>query len=193
MILLSGLGNPGQAYEKTRHNVGFWFIDEIAKIYSIPVFQKKFSSEFSILLFESFKILLIKPQTYMNNSGKAISEAAKFYKISNDNIIIVHDEIELPVGKIKIKQGGSSSGHNGLRSIDSLLGQDYWRIKIGIDRPLNKEGVSDYVLSKMEERDKLTVDVIIGILSNHLNKICEKNFQSLEEEIKLISRDRNGL
>ena len=144
MLLLVGLGNPGTEYAKTRHNVGFMAVDEIVRRYSLPAFKAKSKGEITSGVIAGEKVIVLKPTTYMNLSGEAVLAACTFYK--PDRIIVVHDDMDLPVGKVKVKQGGSAGGHNGLKSIDSHIGVDYMRVRIGIDRPLHKAEVIDWVL-----------------------------------------------
>ncbi len=147
MKVFIGLGNPGKKYEDTRHNVGFMTIDKISKEWGIPVQQNKFRA----LVGEGFvgtqKVLLVKPQTYMNLSGESVHEILTFYKLTADDIIVIYDDLDLPVGKLRLRAKGSAGGHNGIKSIIAHLStQEFNRIKIGIDRPRPGGSVSDYVL-----------------------------------------------
>ena len=146
MRLIVGLGNPGLRYAKNRHNVGFVTVDAIARRYGFPGFRDRFKGELSEGLIGGEKRLLLKPQTFMNASGEAVLAAASFYKIPPGEIVVIHDEIDLRPGKLRVKRGGGSAGHNGLRSIDALLGADYWRVRIGVGHPGIKELVQPYVL-----------------------------------------------
>lgn len=165
MFLLVGLGNHGKSYEKTRHNFGFLTLDEIIKYFNLTGAIKKFSSLTFSGQINQHKIIAIKPQTYMNNSGISVLEAAKFYKIAPENIIIFHDEIDIKFGEIRIKQGGGNAGHNGLKSIDSRIGKNYHRFRLGVGRPIHEnQEVSDYVLSnfsksELEEIDHINYDI----------------------------------
>lgn len=147
-ILLAGLGNPGEEYDNTRHNIGFEVIDAIAKHFEFPAFTTKFSSLTSSKIIGTYKITLLKPQTYMNLSGDAVSKAANFYKIIPNNIIIIHDDLDLELAKVKMKIAGGSGGHNGIKSIDQHIGVDYYRVRIGIGKPKFDKNVSSFVLSK---------------------------------------------
>ena len=167
MKLIVGLGNPGKKYEKNRHNVGFLAID-----YLIDKFQaSKISSKFKGDLFKSGEYLFLKPTTFMNLSGESVKLVKDFYKLNNDDIIVIHDDIDLKLGALKFKKGGSSGGHNGLKSIDAHIGNDYWRIRIGVGRPERKEEVVNYVLSDFSE--------------DELNCI-KKNFEIIEKAIEDI-------
>jgi PTH1 family peptidyl-tRNA hydrolase len=145
MRLVVGLGNPGSRYARNRHNVGFMAIDAIARRHGFPTFRDRFKGELSEGLIGGEKRLLLKPQTFMNASGEAVLAAASFYKIPPGEIVVIHDEIDLRPGKLRVKRGGGSAGHNGLRSIDALLGADYWRVRIGVGHPGVKELVQPYV------------------------------------------------
>ena len=165
-FVIVGLGNPGSAYENTRHNIGFNVIDAIAQHFDFPNFVSKFSSLVSSKIVGANKITLLKPQTYMNLSGEALSKAAHFYKVPSNDIIVIHDDLDLKLAKVKMKIAGGSGGHNGIKSIDQHLGLDYYRIRIGIGKSLHQE-VSNFVLSKFsKEEDKIIQQLIISLLNN---------------------------
>ena len=154
MYLIAGLGNPGDKYTKTRHNVGFLVIDEITKnLQTTNITNHNFQS----ITKKHRTNIYSKPQTFMNASGESILSIVEYYDIENKNIIIVHDDLDLPFGTIKFKLGGGHGGHNGLRSIDAHIGSDYLRVRIGIGKPEDKKNVANYVLSNFskEEFDKL--------------------------------------
>lgn len=154
MFLLVGLGNPGDKYEYNRHNIGFLAIDAIADTHGFPAYKKKFQGLIAEGQIAGEKIILLKPQTYMNNSGQSVGEAAKFYKIPLDRIWVFHDELDLAPGKIRTKKGGGNAGHNGLRSMDSHLNSnDYWRIRLGIGHPGDKARVHGHVLSDFSKTE----------------------------------------
>lgn len=154
MYLFVGLGNPGSKYEDNRHNVGFKFIDHLAEKLDAPQFSEKFDSLHCRTEISGKRVFLQKPQTFMNKSGVAVSKLANFYKIPLQNIFVIYDELDLEFAKIKIKQAGGSGGHNGIKSIDSLIGKNYWRIRFGIDHPGRKEMVSSYVLSDFPQNEQ---------------------------------------
>ncbi len=144
MHLIVGLGNPGPQYAKNRHNVGFMVIDRlIDRLHPIEISKKSFQGS----LYKSGSTLLLKPLTFMNLSGQSVLAVKNFYKIALENIIVIHDDLDLGLGAIRIKKGGSSGGHNGLKSLDATIGKEYIRIRFGIGRPPTKEEVIDYVLS----------------------------------------------
>src|SRR5438552_15071430 len=146
MRLVVGLGNPGARYARNRHNIGFMAVEAIARRHRAAGFRNRFKGELAEASIGSERVLLLKPQTFMNASGESVGEAARFFKLLLSDIIVIHDEIDLRPGKVRVKQGGGSAGHNGLRSIDALLGPDYWRVRIGGGHPGGKELVQPYVL-----------------------------------------------
>ncbi|UFJ40539.1 aminoacyl-tRNA hydrolase [Brevibacillus humidisoli] len=159
MKVIVGLGNPGRKYEETRHNLGFKAIDKISDKWSIPVQQNKFRALVGEGRIESERILLVKPQTYMNLSGESVSEVLSFYKLTPDDLLVVHDDLDLPVGKLRLREKGSAGGNNGLKSIIQHLGtQEFKRIKIGIGRPEPGRSVSDYVLQVFSPSDREVVE-----------------------------------
>jgi PTH1 family peptidyl-tRNA hydrolase len=170
MKLLVGLGNPGPEYEKTRHNVGFMIVDYLQDRHTFPAFSKKFHGLFSQGSINSQKAILLKPATYMNLSGKSVLEAAHFFKIPLEDIIVIHDELDLELGRIKCKIGGSHAGHNGLKSIDSLIGQGYYRLRFGISRPQHNNTAS-YVLTTFSPEQMQTVEKSIIAIDKHINDI----------------------
>lgn len=169
MWLVVGLGNKGVKYERNRHNIGFLAVDEIAGKLGASSWIKKFSGDIcdSRIAGDGSRIFFLKPQTYMNLSGESVAATAGFYKIHPEKVIVIYDDIDLLPGKLRVKQGGGNGGHNGLKSIDSYLPNNYWRVRIGIGRPENKDMVSDYVLSNFTQ-DELSVQnkVIDAIAAN---------------------------
>ena len=157
MKLIVGLGNPGSEYQNTRHNVGFIAVDKIIDRYNFSSPKNKFGAIISEGMIDSEKFIVIKPLSYMNNSGKVVRTFFDFYKILSQDIIVIHDEIDLDFGKVKTKIGGGAAGHNGLKSIDAHIGREYHRIRIGIGRPVHGE-VSDYVLSKFTKDELISID-----------------------------------
>jgi PTH1 family peptidyl-tRNA hydrolase len=172
MKLLVGLGNPGREYENTRHNFGFIVIDEVVAAYRLSDFRAKGRNFFAQGDFStpdaSTPIIVIKPQTYMNLSGPAVAEVARFHKIPPADIIVFHDDLDLKPGQIRIKQGGGHGGHNGLKSLDAAIGKDYWRVRLGIGHPGAPELVSDYVLSRFSGTEQKLVDQTATLVSTAL-------------------------
>ncbi len=169
MFLLVGLGNPGTKYAGNRHNIGFMAVDEIVRRHGFSPWRKKFQSEMSEGTLAGEKVLVLKPQTYMNESGLSIVQAAKFYKILPNHILVLHDELDLPAGKMRVKVGGGHAGHNGLRSMDSHLNaQDYWRVRLGIGHPGDKEKVHGHVLSDFGKNERQWVDPLVKSIADHI-------------------------
>ncbi len=171
-ILLVGLGNPGDKYTDTRHNVGFTFIDSLAKKISLDINQSKFLSLYAKYHKRDQEVFLAKPQTFMNESGKAVKEIKNFYKISIDKIIVVFDDIDLNIGQIRIKIGGGSGGHNGVKSIiEELSSDNFIRIRIGIGKPLEKTNVNKHVLSKFDKNEINLIKEITDISEEIIDDI----------------------
>jgi PTH1 family peptidyl-tRNA hydrolase len=157
MFLVVGLGNPGAEYAATRHNIGFMAIDALA---GPARFTSKFHGETASLSIEDQKLVLLKPMTYMNLSGKSVQAAMAFYKIPPENVIVLHDELDLPLGRLRIKRGGGANGHNGIKDIDQMVGPDYWRIRLGIGHPGIPAQVHSYVLSRFTPEEARVVDAV---------------------------------
>jgi len=158
--VIVGLGNPGSKYTETRHNAGFWFIEELAREYSASFRQeKKFHGEVAKISLAGKDIWLLKPETFMNRSGLAVQSLMSFYRITADQLLVAHDEIDLPPGAAKLKTGGGHGGHNGLRDIISQLGtKDFHRLRIGVGHPGSKDQVVDYVLHNASRDDRILID-----------------------------------
>lgn len=148
MKLIVGLGNPGKQYENTRHNVGFWAIDDMSATWNIPMIKEKWKAQVGEGLFQGEKVVLVKPLTYMNLSGESVRMALDWLKVDLNDFIVVYDDLDLPVGQIRLRGKGSAGGHNGIKSLIQQLGTDeFYRIKIGIGRPTNPQPTANYVLS----------------------------------------------
>ena len=178
MFLICGLGNPGKEYINTRHNIGFNLIDKISNYYGFSSIKKDNKKEVLKGLINNKPCLLIKPLNYMNLSGQPVQEIMNFYKIERNKIYVIHDDIDLELGKIKVKLGGGNGGHNGLYSIDKTIGNDYYRLRIGIDHPGLKDLVSNYVLNKFNKDE-------LNLIEKKLTKITE-NFGILLENPNLF-------
>jgi PTH1 family peptidyl-tRNA hydrolase len=136
MLLLAGLGNPGLRYARNRHNIGFMALDEVARRHGFGPWRKRMQSDIAEGRIGASKVLCLKPQTYMNHSGRALGEAARYYKVDPGQIVVLHDDLDLAPGKLRVKRGGGNGGHNGLRSIDAHIGRDYWRVRIAVAEEL---------------------------------------------------------
>ena len=178
MLAICGLGNPGKKYMKTRHNIGFVLIDQVVKKYNFTFLKKDSKKELYKGLINKKNCILIKPLTFMNLSGLSVLETLTFYKIKTTNLYVIHDDLDLNVAKLKIKIGGGNGGHNGLANIDSLIGNNYNRIRFGIGRPTNKNLVSSYVLKKFIKSEE-------KLINNKINKITE-NFELIFSDISLF-------
>ncbi len=174
MWLIIGLGNPGDKYEDNRHNIGFMVADELARDNIFPNFKSKFQGEISEGRIANQKVILLKPMTYMNDSGISVRKCADFYKIPPEKIIVFHDELDLAPSAIKVKQGGGTGGHNGLKSIDAHLGnKEYWRVRLGIGHPGDKNRVSGYVLSDFSKEEQKWLDDWIYVLSKNIDGLID--------------------
>lgn len=176
--LIAGLGNPGPEYEQTRHNAGFWLLDALAASSGIRLNREaRYQALAAKTRIGGADVWLVQPQTWMNRSGLAVGGLAHFYKIAADEILVVHDELDLPPGTARIKKGGSSGGHNGLKDITAALGtQDYWRLRIGIGHPRTvgvQQPVVDYVLHRPRKDEQLLIDEAIARSLDVLPLLCE--------------------
>lgn len=175
MWLIVGLGNPGDKYKGNRHNVGFMVVDQIASDNMFPNFKSKFNGEISEGRLGTQKVALLKPQTFMNDSGISVRKAADFYKIPLENIIVFHDELDIEPSKVKVKCGGGTGGHNGLKSIDAHLGdKDYWRVRLGIGHPGDKNRVSGYVLNDFNKDEQTWLEDWIYVLSKNIDDLLQE-------------------
>jgi peptidyl-tRNA hydrolase, PTH1 family len=168
MRLIVGLGNPGPEYASHRHNVGFQAVDAIARRYGLGPWRRRFCGEAAEGSIGSDKILLLKPLTYMNDSGRAVAEATRFYKLAAEDAILIHDELDLVPGKVRVKRGGGAAGHNGLRSTDAAIGPDYLRVRFGIGHPGDKSRVTPYVLSNFAKDERPMVDAVSDAIADAL-------------------------
>lgn len=161
--LIVGLGNPGAKYEQTRHNVGFVFVDRLARAKGVSLRpEAKFHGEVGKLALAGHELWLLKPDTYMNRSGLAVGALAKFYKLPPESVLVVHDELDIPVGQLRLKQGGGHGGHNGLRDIINQLGsREFLRLRVGIDHPGDSRDVTNYVLGSASPTDRQIIDEAI--------------------------------
>lgn len=173
MKLLVGLGNPGAEYERNRHNVGFMVLDQIADAYSAPPWKRKFQGLACDVTIGGERALLIKPQTYMNESGRSVGEAARFLKIPTEDIIVFYDEIDLVPGKLKVKTGGGNAGHNGLRSLSAHVGNDYVRVRIGVGHPGGPERVANYVLNDFAKSEGVWLAPLIDEISKAAGRLLK--------------------
>ncbi|MEZ5648472.1 MAG: aminoacyl-tRNA hydrolase [Alphaproteobacteria bacterium] len=188
MRLLVGLGNPGPRYAHNRHNVGYMAIDAIRHHYGFASERSRFQSAVSEGEIKGCKILTLRPLTYMNESGRAVREAMGFYKIEPSEVLVIHDELDLAPGKVRTKQGGSAGGHNGLRSLDSYCGTDYWRLRIGIGHPGVKEAVSAHVLSDFAKIDQEWLPQVINAVVDALPLLLEGETNRFMTRVALLTQ-----
>ena len=183
MYIVVGLGNPGKEYEKTRHNVGFEVIDSLSKKLDIAVNKIKFKSLIGEGLYKGEKIVLQKPQTFMNSSGEAVYDIVDFYKLPLSNLIVVYDDKDLDVGKIRVRKKGSAGGHNGMKSIIYILNSDdFPRVRLGIGKP--KGDMIQHVLGRFEERD---MDIVINSIDNAANAVLDIIENGVEHAMNLYN------
>lgn len=167
MLLFAGLGNPGAKYAEHRHNVGAMAADEIARRHSFSPWSRKFQGLVADGLLGGEKVLMIKPQTFMNLSGQAVGEALRFYKLDPSALTVFYDELDLPQGKVRVKVGGGSGGHNGIRSIDEHIGAAYRRVRIGIGHPGAKELVTGHVLGDFAKADREWLEPLLSAIAEN--------------------------
>ncbi|MBV5275631.1 MAG: aminoacyl-tRNA hydrolase [Lamprocystis purpurea] len=175
--LIVGLGNPGPEYAPTRHNVGFWFVDALAQSQAFKA-EARFHGELSRLSRRGQDLRLLKPSTYMNHSGRSVAAVSRYFEIPPEQILIAHDELDLPVGTVRLKQGGGHAGHNGLRDTINLLGsRDFWRLRIGIDHPGDRSLVLGYVLGRPSRSDALRIEETLRDVEGVIDDLLDGRFQ----------------
>lgn len=167
MLLFVGLGNPGREYVGQRHNIGFMAIDAIATRHSAPAFRARFQGLTSEVPIDGERVVLLKPETYMNESGRSVREAAKFFKIELKDIVVFHDELDIAPGDVRVKTGGGNAGHNGLRSITAEVGNDYRRVRLGIGHPGSKDLVLPYVLGNFAKSEQSWLEAMLDALARN--------------------------
>ena len=185
MLLLVGLGNPGARYVGTRHNVGFMAVQAIAKRHGIRPWRRRFQGVACEGTLGGARVLLLLPGTYMNESGRAVAEAAHFYKLPLADITVFHDEIELSPGKVRVKVGGGIAGHNGLRSIREHIGNDYRRVRIGVGHPGHKDLVEHYVLSDFAKSEQRWVEALADVLADNVDLLVRGEDASFQNKVHL--------
>src|SRR5262245_1557638 len=173
MLLFVGLGNPGSRYAGNRHNIGFMAAEAIAKRHGIGPFKKRFQGAAAEGLIGSERVLLLLPTTFMNESGRAVAEAAHFYKMQSSDVVVIHDEIELVPGKVRVKTGGGIAGHNGLRSVTAHIGNDYRRVRIGVGHPGHKDLVHAYVLNDFAKDEWPWVKALCDVIGDNAELLAK--------------------
>ena len=185
MLLLVGLGNPGPEHRRQRHNVGFMAIDAIAGRHHFQPFRKRFQGEVAEGVLDGTKVLLLKPLTYMNLSGKSVGEAAHFYKLPPQQVVVMHDELDLAPGKIRMKTGGGHAGHNGLRSVDAAIGPNYRRLRLGIGHP-GKDRVLGYVLQNFAADEHDWLDPLLDAVADEAGYLARGDDAGFMTKVALI-------
>ena len=185
MLLFVGLGNPGPEYVGNRHNIGFMVVQAIAKRHNIGPWRRRFQGVATEGPIGSERVLLLLPGTYMNESGRAVAEAAHFYKLGLGQIVVFHDEIDLAPAKVRVKTGGGVAGHNGLRSITAHVGNDYRRVRIGVGHPGVKERVHAHVLSDFAKSERGWVDALCDIIADNAELLAKGQDASFQNKVHL--------
>jgi len=189
MRLVVGLGNPGPKYTNNRHNIGFMAADEIVRRHSLSAPRRKFQGDLSEGDIAGERVLVLKPTTFMNESGRAVGEAVRFYKLSTNDVIVIYDEIDLAAEKIRVKQGGGHAGHNGLRSIDAHLNdKNYWRVRLGIGHPGDKSQVSNHVLGDFSKQDRAWVARELSAVADELPLLLDGQFNDFMSRVAMATR-----
>lgn len=185
MLVFAGLGNPGARYANNRHNVGFMAVDAIHRRHGFPRWTKKFSAENALGEIGGQKVLLLKPQTYMNLSGQAVGEALRFYKLAPSDLTVFHDDLDLAPGKVRIKTGGGNGGNNGLRSIDAHIGRQYRRVRIGIGHPGAKERVTGHVLGEFARADATWLEPLLDAIGENADFLARGDDSGFMNKLSL--------
>ncbi|MCA0432710.1 MAG: aminoacyl-tRNA hydrolase [Proteobacteria bacterium] len=185
MLLFAGLGNPGTKYAGNRHNIGFMAVDAIVRRHGFSAWRKKFQSEASEGVLDGEKVLLLKPQTYMNESGRAVGEAVRFHGIAIDKVYVFYDELDLEPGKVRLKTGGGAAGHNGIRSIAAHIGPDFKRVRLGIGHPGIKELVMPHVLGDFAKADREWLAPILESVADHAGLLVEGRDETFQSKVHL--------
>src|SRR6202044_3635449 len=185
MRLFVGLGNPGSKYAHNRHNIGFMAVEEIARRHGFGPWRRRFQGVTSEGTLDQEKVVLLRPETFMNESGRAVQEAANFFKLGVDDIIVFQDELELPAAKLRVKVGGGIAGHNGLRSISAHVGNDYRRIRLRIGHPRVKELVHGHVLGDFAKSDRPWVEALIGVVADNAALIALDRDSAFQNKVHL--------
>lgn len=185
MLLLVGLGNPGEKYAGNRHNIGFMVVDEIIRRHGFAGPRFKFQSEAWEGTLGSEKVLALKPTTFMNESGRAVGEAMRFYKLEPRDVVVIHDELDLEPGKLRVKHGGGTAGHNGLKSLGRHIGPDFVRIRIGIGHPGQKHQVMTYVLKDFPKADHEWIGPMIDAIAEHAELLADEDISRFSNKVHL--------
>jgi PTH1 family peptidyl-tRNA hydrolase len=193
MLLFVGLGNPGAKYAHNRHNVGFMLVDEIARRHGFAPWRRRFQGETAEGTLERERVVLLKPMTFMNDSGQAVQEASSFFKLAQGEITVFHDEIELPPAKVRVKVGGGVAGHNGLRSISAHVGNDYRRVRIGVGHPGIKELVHGHVLNDFGKDERPWVEALREVITDNAGLLVTGRDSTFQNKVHLAMQAKGFL
>ena len=193
MRLVVGLGNPGTQHVGNRHNIGFMAVQEIARRHGFGPWRRRFQGVATEGPIGAERVLLLLPGTYMNESGRAVGEAAHFYKLALSDIVVLHDEVDLPPGKVRVKAGGGIAGHNGLRSISAHIGNDYRRVRIGIGHPGAKEMVHGHVLGDFSKAEREWVDALAGVIADNAGLLAKGEDATFQNKVHLAMQAKGFL
>ncbi len=188
MMILVGLGNPGADYARHRHNIGFMAVEAICRRHGFGPWRRRFQGQTADGAVVGEKVLALEPLTYMNLSGQSVGAALGFFKEKPENVVVFHDELDLPPGRIRIKKGGGHGGHNGLRSIDAHIGKDYWRVRMGIGHPGDKNLVSGYVLHDFSKAEQAWLDPLIDACAADFPLLVQGRPEEFMNKVTLATR-----
>jgi len=189
MLLIAGLGNPGRRYAGNRHNIGFMAVDEIHRRHRFSPWRARFQGETSEGMLGSEKALVLKPATYMNESGRAVSQAMRFYKLTPADVVVIYDELDLPPGKLRMKQGGITAGHKGLKSIEAHIGAGFRRMRLGIGHPGAKELVNHHVLHDFARADREWIDPLLAAIADNAELLAKGDDANFMNRVHLAMAD----
>jgi PTH1 family peptidyl-tRNA hydrolase len=193
MLLIVGLGNPGRRYAGNRHNIGFMAADELHRRYPFSAWRARFEGELSEGLLGGEKTYLLKPATYMNESGRSVGQASRFFKLKPAEVVVMYDELDLPPGKLRMKTGGGTAGHKGLKSIEAHIGKDFRRMRIGIGHPGAKELVNGYVLHDFAKADREWIDPLLAAVAEHAPLLAKSEDATFMNRVHLaVAREEAG-
>jgi PTH1 family peptidyl-tRNA hydrolase len=192
MLLIAGLGNPGPQYQSNRHNIGFLAVDAIHRRHNFSVWTKKFKAQIAEGELDGEKVMLIKPQTFMNLSGESVAEVMRFYKLQPADLVVVYDELDLVPGRARLKTGGGHGGHNGIKSIDAHAGREYRRLRLGIGHPGNKEMVQNHVLGDFAKSDKVWLEPLLETLADNAGMLVRNEDSQLMNKLALAVGDKSA-
>ena len=187
MLLVVGLGNPGPEHAYHRHNIGFMAVDDIVHRHGFPPFRARFQGRLAEGRLAGDKALVLKPMTYMNRSGQAVGEAMRYFKLTPEQVVVVYDELDLAPGKCRVKRGGGSGGHNGIRSIDRHIGPEYWRVRLGIGHPGHKDRVHGYVLHDFAKSDEDWLDPLLEAVADAFPLMAEGEPEKFMTRVAMLT------